>query len=81
LHSKEKGSGHLIAIFSSFLASQSPECTVKLHQAISLENLLSRTDKVLPFLSKALSIDYPVHRVVAEVRMNPLDLRMQLDGP
>lgn len=70
-----------MAILSSFLASQLPECTIKLHQTISLENLLSRANRMLPFLSKALPVDYPVYRVVAEVRMNPLDLRMQIYGP
>jgi hypothetical protein len=65
---------------SSFMTNKPPELPVKVHQTLSLEDLLCRTDQMFPLLPKAFSVDHSVYGIVAKVRMDPLDLRMKVNS-
>ena len=71
---------HSHVMFLSDRPGQRPSIVLENRKALLLELLLCRSDGVFPFLAVALAVNNPVNIVVAQVRMDRLDTRMQLIG-
>ena len=53
---------------------------LQIDHSSAFQILLRVPNKVFPFLTKVLTSDYTVYRVIANIRVNVLHKRIQLSG-